>query len=249
MSAAINTTSINTPEIAEQINVVAQNYSIWQLIASADLVGKSVILTLVLASIVSWAIIIDKYYRYNNIRSKMQVFENLFWSGQVLDMLYEKIKSNIDNPMSGVFVAAMNECKRHDASRNKDSSIKIGLKERISQAMSLVRNREADKLEKNLGFLATVGSSATFIGILGTVLGIMHSFESIAASNNTSLAVVAPGIAESLLTTAIGLIAAIPAMIFYNFLSVQSNNILNKIEDFSYELHTILTRAIDEEKL
>lgn len=248
MSTAMNNTAINAPEIADQINVIAQKYSVWQLISSADPVGKSIILILILASIVSWAIIIDKYYRYSNIRAKMQVFENLFWSGQVLDILYEKIKPSIDNPMAAVFVAAMGECKRHDP-RTKDTALKVGLKERIHQAMSLVRNREADKLEKNLAFLATVGSSATFIGILGTVLGIMHSFESIAASNNTSLAVVAPGIAESLLTTAIGLIAAIPAMIFYNFLSTQSNNILNRIEDFSYELHTILTRAIDEEKL
>ena len=249
MASATNAPAINIPEVAEQINVVAQNHSIWQLIASADLVGKSVILILVMASVVSWAIIIDKYYTYKNVRSKMYAFESLFWSGQVLDMLYEKVKTAIDSPMAAVFVAAMSECKRHDSIKNRDASLKVGLKERIGQAMYLVRNRETDKLENHLGFLATVGSSATFIGLFGTVWGIMHSFQSIAASNNTSLAVVAPGIAEALFATAVGLIAAIPAGICYNLLSVQSNSISNRLEDFSSELHTLLARAIDEEKL
>ncbi len=249
MTSASTINTIATPEVAEQIAVVAQNHSIWQLIASADFVGKSVILILVIASIMSWAIIIDKYFKYKNIRSKMHSFESLFWSGQVLDMLYEKVKTAIDNPMAAVFVAAMSECKRHDSIKNRDANLKVGLKERIGQAMYLVRNRETDALEKNLGFLATVGSSATFIGLFGTVWGIMHSFQSIAASNNTSLAVVAPGIAEALFATAIGLVAAIPAGIFYNLLSVQSNSISNRLEDFSSELHTLLARAIDEEKL
>ena len=249
MTSITNTPAINAPEVAEQINVVVQNHSIWHLIANADLVGKSVIFILVVASVVSWAIIIDKYYKYKNVRSKMQSFDNLFWSGQVLDILYEKVKTAIDSPMAAVFVAAMSECKRHDASKSRDASLKVGLKERISQAMYLVRNRETDKLEMHLGFLATVGSSGTFIGLFGTVWGIMHSFQSIAASNNTSLAVVAPGIAEALFATAIGLVAAIPASIFYNLLSSQSNNISNRLEDFSSELHTLLARAIDEEKL
>ena len=248
MSTDVTPAAINTPEIAEQINVIAQNHSVWELIGHADFVGKSVILILVIASIVSWAIIVDKYFKYKNVKMKMQSFESLFWSGQVLDMLYEKIKTAIDNPMAAVFVAAMSECKRHNG-KNKDASLKVGLKERISQAMYLVRNRETDKLEHHLGFLATVGSSATFIGLFGTVWGIMHSFQSIAASNNTSLAVVAPGVAEALLATAIGLIAAIPAGIFYNLLASESNSISNRLEDFSYELHTLLARAIDEEKL
>ena len=243
------TSAINTPEVAEQINIVAQQHSIWQLIASADPVGKSIILILVMASVASWAIIIDKYLKYRNLRSKMHSFENLFWSGQVLDMLYEKIKTAIDSPMAAIFVAAMSECKRHDSIKNRDVHLKVGLKERIGQAMYLVRNREMDKLDKNLGFLATVGSSATFVGLFGTVWGIMHSFQSIAASNNTSLSVVAPGIAEALFATAIGLVAAIPAGIFYNLLVIQSNNIANRLEDFSSELNTLLTRAIDEEKL
>lgn len=237
--------STNAPEIIAK----GPDVSVWNLIASADLIGQSVMLILVVASIVSWAIIISKYRKFKNVRKKMTSFEDVFWSGQVLDSLYERVQKSVDNPMSSVFVAAMSECKRQSKDKVKEASLKVGLKERIGQAMYLVRSRENDKLEENLGFLATVGSSATFVGVFGTVCGIMHSFQSIAGSNNTSLAVVAPGIAEALLATAIGLIAAIPAMVAYNLLASQVNNIANRVEDFSYELHTLLSRAIDEEKL
>lgn len=236
----------NTPS---EIIVRGTDVSIWHLISSADIIGKSVMLILVVASIISWAIIISKYRSYKSIKKKMSGFEDLFWSGQVLDLLYDRVKKSIDNPMAAVFVAAFEECRRQDKSKVKEASLKVGLKERIGQAMYLVRNRENDKLEENLGFLATVGSSATFVGVFGTVCGIMHSFQSIAGSNNTSLAVVAPGIAEALLATAIGLIAAIPAMVSYNFLASKVNSISGRVEDFSYELHTLLSRAIDEEKL
>ena len=240
---------MDTPEVAAQITTVAPKLSIWALITSADIVAQLVMLILVAASVASWAIIIDKYYKYKNVRLKITGFENLFWSGQVLDMLYERIKQSIDNPMAAIFVAAMSECKRHDNAKGREASLKVGLKDRLGQAMYLVRNRENEKLAKNLGFLATVGSSATFIGVFGTVCGIMHSFQSIAGSNNTSLAVVAPGIAEALLVTAVGLLAAVPAMISYNFLAGQVNSIGSRLEDFSFELHTLLSRAIDEEKL
>lgn len=249
INSASGSASIATPEVAQQINIVASNNSVWDLIGHADLVGKSVILILILASIVSWAIIIEKYIKYKNVRITMSGFENLFWSGQVLDVLFEKVKLSVDNPMSAIFVAAMSECKRNASLKNKDAMLKVGLKERIVQAMNLVRNREMDKIEQNLGFLGTVASSATFVGLFGTVWGIMHSFESIAASNNTSLAVVAPGIAEALFTTALGLVTAIPAGIFYNMLASKSNHIASRLEDFSSELHTLLARAIDEEKL
>jgi len=240
---------METPQVPEQIVVIAPKLSFWDLIISADIIGQVVMLILVTASIVSWAIIIGKYYKYKYIREKITTFENLFWSGQVLDILYEKVKQSIDSPVASIFVAAMSECKRQDSHKGREANLKVGLKERIGQAMYLVRNRENEKLEKNLGFLATVGSSATFVGVFGTVCGIMHSFQSIAGSNNTSLAVVAPGIAEALLATAIGLLAAIPAMVAYNLLAAQANSISNRLEDFSYELHTLLSRAIDEEKL
>lgn len=234
---------------ASEIVQKGPDVSLWNLISSADIIGQMVMLILVAASVISWAIIISKYRNYKSIRAKITGFEDLFWSGQVLDTLYEKVKKSTDNPMAGIFVAAMTECKRHESKGSREANLKVGLKERIGQAMYLVRNRENDKLEDNLGFLATVGSSATFVGVFGTVCGIMHSFQSIAGSNNTSLAVVAPGIAEALLATAIGLIAAIPAMVAYNLLAAQANNISNRMEDFSYELHTLLSRAIDEEKL
>lgn len=237
--------SANVPEIIAK----GPDVSIWHLISSADLIGQAVMLILVAASVFSWAIIVSKYKKYKEVKKKMLSFEEIFWSGQVLDTLFERVKKSVDNPMAAVFVAAFEECKRYGPSQVKELSLKVGLKERIGQAMYLVRSRENDRLEENLGFLATVGSSATFVGVFGTVCGIMHSFQSIAGSNNTSLAVVAPGIAEALLATAIGLITAIPAMVAYNMLASQVNSISNRVEDFSYELHTLLSRAIDEEKL
>jgi biopolymer transport protein TolQ len=205
-------------------------------------------LILVIASIWAWAIIIDKIFYLIQIRKKIKNFEGVFWSGAVLDQLYETIKRSIDNPLAAVFVAAMNECKRL-TSKGLTDTLKVSHKERIMQAMYLIRNREIERMEQNLSFLATVASSTPFIGLFGTVWGIMHSFQSIATSKNTSLAVVAPGIAEALLATAIGLFAAIPAVIFYNYLSSQINKMNNKIDDFINELSSILSRAIDEEKI
>jgi biopolymer transport protein TolQ len=223
--------------------------SVLHLISSADLLSKFVMLILAAASIWSWTIIIAKYMRYRAVTSKMLAFENIFWSGQVLDALHDRVKRSVDNPLAAVFVAAMNECKRVDTKNTGQSILKLGIKERIMQSMNLVRNRELESLEQHLGFLSTVGAASPFIGLFGTVWGIMNSFQSIAASKNTTLAVVAPGIAEALLATAIGLFAAIPAVIFYNFLANDANKISNKLDDFIGELYTILGRAIDEEKL
>lgn len=222
--------------------------SIFSLISSADITGKAVIFILFMASIWSWAIIFDKIVKYRKTRKKIERFEKLFWSGQMLDQLYDKVKKAADNPLSLVFVAAMNEWKRTTPSGKQDSGVvSIGLKTRIMQSMDIIRNRELEKLEDSLGFLATIGSAAPFIGLFGTVWGIMNSFQSIASSKNTSLAVVAPGIAEALLATAIGLFAAIPALIFYNYLVGEVSKISNKMDDFVTELHTLLSRAIDSE--
>ncbi len=223
--------------------------SILGLISSADMLSKAVMLIILMASIWSWAIIIEKYTKYKLAKSKMLVFESVFWSGQALDGLYDRVKRAVDNSLSAIFVAAMTECKRNDSNPSDNSSLKIGLKERVMQSMNLVRNREIEQLEENLSFLATVGSVAPFVGLFGTVWGIMNSFQSIASSKNTSLAVVAPGIAEALLVTAIGLVAAIPAVVAYNMLSNRLNFLSNKMDDFIGELYTILARAIDEEKL
>lgn len=238
---------------SEQVTTIASSaadLSILSLIASSDFVAKSVIFVLIFASIWTWAIIINKMVHYSSLKAKMKSFENLFWSGKVLDELYEKVKKSIDNPLSSVFVSAINECKKGKIADTKRTDIlKIGQKDRIIAAMNLSRNREIEELDKKLGFLATVGSAAPFIGLFGTVWGIMHSFQSIAVSKNTSLAVVAPGIAEALLATAIGLIAAIPATVFYNYLTSDVQNIENKIDNFIGELNTLISQAIDEEKM
>lgn len=244
---------MSSSQAANDIIKVTQvtDVSVFHLITSADLMSQFVMLILFAASVCSWAIIIAKYFRYRDVQNKMHAFENVFWSGQVLDTLHERVKRSADNPLAAVFVAAMNECKRRDnvKTTTAEIAVKVGLKERIMQSMNLVRNREIESLEQHLVFLSIVGSSSTFIGLFGTVWGIMHSFQSIAASKNTSLAVVAPGIAEALLATAIGLCAAIPAGIFYNLLANQANKFSSKVDDFIGELYTLLGRAIDEERI
>ncbi|XVN43143.1 MAG: protein TolQ [Candidatus Rickettsia vulgarisii] len=242
-------TATNPNNVNDVVEVATQNSaSIFSLISSADIISKLVMLLLVIASIWAWTIIIDKLINLSQIKKKIANFEDTFWSGAVLDQLYETVKRSINNPLASVFIAAMNECKRQH-SKNLNDTLKISHKDRVMQSMHLIRNREIERLEQNLGFLATTASSTPFIGLFGTVWGIMHSFQSIAASKNTSLAVVAPGIAEALLATAIGLFAAVPAVIFYNYLSAQVIKINNKMDDFINELNSILTRAIDEEKM
>ena len=240
-------TDINN--ISDSLEVVTQDHlSIFSLISSSDIIGKSVMLMMLIASIWSWAIILDKIFKLAQVQRRMKNFENVFWSGGVLEQLYESIKRSVNNPLALIFVSAMDECKSLNTKGLSDA-LKNNHKERITGAMYLAQNREVEKLEKNLSFLATVGSSAPFVGLFGTVWGIMHSFQSIATSKNTSLAVVAPGIAEALLATAIGLFAAIPAVIFYNYLISRITLINNKIEDFSSELNSILSKAIDQEKM
>lgn len=235
--------------ISNSLDLVTHDHlSIFSLISSSDIIGKSVMLMLLIASIWSWAIILDKIFKLIQVQKRMQVFENIFWSGGVLEQLYETMKRSVNNPLALVFVSAMDECKSL-STKGLPELLKNNHKERIVNAMYLAQNREIEKLEKNLSFLATVGSSSPFIGLFGTVWGIMHSFQSIATSKNTSLAVVAPGIAEALLATAIGLFAAIPAVIFYNYLISRITFINNKIEDFISELNSILSKAIDQEKM
>lgn len=242
-------------EVAESADKVvttasSADLSIISLIFSSDLVGKLVLLILLAASVWSWAIIINKIKLIASTKQKMQAFENVFWSGQILDDLYERVKKAVDNPLTAIFVSAITECKKTVTRDNhRNETLKIGHKERVTGSMYLAKNRELEQLEQKLGFLATVGSASPFIGLFGTVWGIMHSFQSIAASKNTTLAVVAPGIAEALLATAIGLFVAIPATIFYNYLTSEIDSINYKIDDFIGELNALITRAIDEEKM
>lgn len=227
----------------------SQDLSIFGLISSADTVGKFVFLLLLILSITSWAIIIDKIYKFSILKKNMSKFEKAFWSGEKLDQLYTKVSKTIDNPLSAIFVNSMNEMNSSvNSMPHTDSYIKIGIKDRIFQMMNLVKNKENEKIERYLGFLAGVGSNATFIGLFGTVWGIMHSFQSIAESKNTSLAVVAPGIAEALLATAFGLLTAIPALSFYNYLVSEVNYISNRMEDYISELYSIFSKSIDSQE-
>ena len=217
--------------------------SIWALFMQASWVVKLVMIGLLCASVWTWAIIVDKLVSYGRMRLALNRFEQVFWSGQSLEELYRTLADRKTSGMGAIFVAAMREWKK---SFEKGAKTPLGLQTRIDKAMDLALTREMEKLEGRLGFLATTGSAAPFIGLFGTVIGIMTSFQAIAGSKNTSLAVVAPGIAEALLATAIGLLAAIPAVIAYNKLSSDASKIAVRMEGFSDEFSAILSRQIDE---
>lgn len=217
------------------------------LFMKADIVVKSVMGILLLASVWSWAIIIGKWSRLSSVRNKADRFEQLFWSGRSLDDVYASLQTREDNhPMAQVFVAAMREWKRSFEAGPVASGLLPSVKDRINKVMNVTIGRELTRLESSLGFLATVGVNATFIGLFGTVWGIMNSFSQIAASNDTSLAVVAPGIAEALFATAMGLAAAIPASVAYNHLAASVNRIAARLDGFAEEFSAILSRQLDE---
>ncbi len=221
----------------------AAELSLISLFLQADLIVQAVIVGLLLASVWSWAIIVDKSILYANMRKQMDRFEKVFWSGQSLEELYRSLTGRTPQGMASVFVAAMREWKR---SFEAGARSQFGLQTRIEKVLDVTIAREVGRLEKRLLFLATVGSAGPFVGLFGTVWGIMNSFQSIAASNNTSLAVVAPGIAEALLATALGLLAAIPAVIAYNKLSSEAGRIGDRLEAFADEFSAILSRQADE---
>jgi len=217
--------------------------SVWHLFAQAGWVVKLVMIGLLAASVWTWAIVVDKLVAYARMRSALNRFEQVFWSGQSLEELYKTLSERKTSGMGSIFVAAMREWKK---SFEKGAKSPLGLQNRIDKAMDLALAREMERLEGRLGFLATIGSAAPFIGLFGTVVGIMTSFQAIAGSKSTNLAVVAPGIAEALLATAIGLLAAIPAVIAYNKLSSDAGKIAVRMEGFADEFSAILSRQIDE---
>ncbi len=222
------------------------DFSILAMFMQADWVVKLVMMLLIMASFWCWAIIFEKWFLFKNIKAKAARFESEFWSSEALDKFYEKTKKRTNHPMAIIFVAAMEEWFRSKNSGTQSTQgIRLSLRERIVQVMQVSRNRELEHVESGLGFLATVGSSAPFIGLFGTVWGIMNSFHAIAASKNTSLVAVAPGIAEALFATAIGLFAAIPAVIAYNKFAHELARFSNKLEDFSTEFDTILSRQLE----
>ena len=173
-------------------------------------------------------------------------FEDDFWSGGALDNLYDRIEKRPIDPMAAVFVTAMREWRRTAATQSKGEGSRVGLQARIERVMDIALGREIERLERHMIFLASVGSSAPFIGLFGTVWGIMNAFTSIAASKNTSLAVVAPGIAEALFATALGLVAAIPAVIGYNKISNDLRRYAGRLEAFAGEFGAILSRQLEE---
>ncbi|MCV0394134.1 MAG: protein TolQ [Rhizobiaceae bacterium] len=217
--------------------------SLWSLFWQAGWVVKLVMIGLLAASVWTWAIIVDKLVAFARMRSSLDRFEQVFWSGQPLDELYRTLAERNNTGMGAIFVAAMREWKK---SFERGARSPIALQSRIDKAMDLALSRESEKLEGRLGFLATVGSAAPFIGLFGTVVGIMTSFQAIAGSKSTNLAVVAPGIAEALLATAFGLLAAIPAVVAYNKLSSDAGKLTLRMEGFSDEFSAILSRQIDE---
>jgi biopolymer transport protein TolQ len=218
------------------------DFSMWALFARATLTVQIVMILLLAASVWGWAIIIQKVINYRAARRASERFDRAFWSGEPLDELYDQIADNPSGAAERVFAAGMTEWRR---SHREDGGLIPGAQARIERAMDVAIAREAEQLNGGLSFLATVGSTAPFVGLFGTVWGIKHAFEQIAIAQNTNLAVVAPGIAEALLATALGLLAAIPAVIFYNKLSADSDRIVGGYESFADEFSTILSRQLD----
>ena len=232
------------PDVAQSVlPLTSSDLSLMTLFWHAHWIVKAVMLGLMVASVWVWAIVIDKSVLYARSRREMSRFEQIFWSGQSLEELYRSLSSKPTHSMAALFVAAMREWKRSFEGQPRSFA---GLQMRIEKVMEVTVAREVERLEKRLLVLATVGSAGPFVGLFGTVWGIMTSFQSIAASKNTSLAVVAPGIAEALFATAIGLIAAIPATIFYNKFASEVNKQAQRLEGFADEFAAILSRQIDE---
>ena len=226
--------------------MAAHDLTIWGLFMQADIVVKIVILLLIAASIWSWAIIFDKALLLRRMRRRADAFEQLFWSGGTLDDLYDRVAEKARDPMAAIFVAAMREWRRFAMRGHNLHNAAASLQQRMERVMDITLGREMAKIEKHMVFLASVGSAAPFVGLFGTVWGIMNSFTSIAASKNTSLAVVAPGIAEALFATALGLVAAIPAVIAYNKLTADIGRFGERLESFSGEFSAILSRQLEE---
>jgi biopolymer transport protein TolQ len=202
-------------------------------------------LLLLLASVWVWAIVFDKIFALRRVNREADAFEDRFWSGGSLEDLYDQEGARPANPMAAVFGAAMGEWRRSSRVVGADMA-RGSVRDRIDRAMNVAVVREMDRLERWMVFLASVGSIAPFVGLFGTVWGIMHSFSAIAAMHNTNLSVVAPGIAEALFATAIGLVAAIPAVLAYNQISTSLSRFASRLEGFGSEFSAILSRQSEE---
>lgn len=227
---------------ASSVPAIQADLSALTLFLEAHIVVQLVMLGLLLASLWSWAIIVEKMILLRRTKRETDDFEHVFWSGQSLEELYQSIGKGSTRSMAALFVAAMREWKRSVESNPKPLA---GLQMRVEKVLYVALSRETDRLERRLLFLATVGSTAPFVGLFGTVWGIINSFQAIAASKSTNLAVVAPGIAEALFATALGLLAAIPAVIFYNKFTHEVSRHAQRLESFADEFSAILSRQMD----
>ncbi len=242
LAAPTGTVDVTTTPGGPQISGI----SIVSLFKRADPIVQAVFVLLLLASVWSWAIIINKWLAMSRLRRLAEKFEKTFWSGLSLDELYGQFSQKADHPMAAVFVSALREWRRAFEGGPPREALLPGIKDRIDKAMSVTIMRETDGVERQLGFLATVGATAPFVGLFGTVWGIMTSFSAIAARHDTTLAVVAPGIAEALFATAMGLLAAIPAVIFYNKYVNDISRYTSRLDCFADEFSAILSRQLDE---
>ena len=212
----------------------ASDFSLWKLFLRADFVVKFVIILLIASSIFSWALIFDKFKLFKSINTSIEEFEKKFWKAKSAESFNNSLPANSTDPATLIFKAAMAELLK---TKRQSSSVQAA---RVGRVIEIATDKELRKVEKNFTFLATVGSTAPFIGLFGTVWGIMNSFQSIAISRNTSLAIVAPGIAEALFATALGLLAAIPAVVAYNKFNSDSQKYFSRVDNFSKRFLTII---------
>lgn len=234
---------ISLGHIAGTINP-GEEVSYFTLFGRAGLVVKIIMIGLALASVWSWAIIINKFVTFNILRNQAKRFEETFWTGRTLEELSESLATDPRDPMGRVFAAAVREWKDSRSRPSGSDADIIGARERIDRVMGLVVNRELTQTEKGLGVLAIIASAAPFIGLLGTVWGIMNTFLAIGAAGDVEFQTVLPGLAEALLATALGLLAAIPAMIFYNKFAGDVTKYAGRLEGFADELSAILSRKL-----
>ena len=231
---------------SSEISSVVTDFSLLSLFLRADLVVKTVIIVLIVSSVWSWTIIASKIVALKKILKLENEFDEIFWLGNSFDDLYETFNHNQNDPKSKIFCSAMDEWKKSKKKRTQmDSNYINSLKERMNRSMVVTFNKESELIEKNLTFLATAGSTAPFVGLFGTVWGIMNSFQSIAIAQNTNLAVVAPGIAEALFATALGLFVAIPAVVAYNKISSDLSKYFISLESFIDQFSTIFFRQLE----
>ncbi len=222
-------------------------FSLWSLFADSSFLMQIVMLILAAASVWSWAIMIHKALLLKRLRRRVRRFEEKFWSGGALEDLYDEVKGSVDNPMAAVFCAGMKEWRRTGifVSASDSGTEGMGLSLRIERAMQITLDREITRLDNHMTFLASTGSVSPFLGLFGTVWGIMNSFHAIGLTRDTSLAVVAPGLAEALFSTALGLVAAIPAVVGYNTLSARIDRLARRLETFASEFQGLAVRQLE----